>query len=234
MKATTKPAGAPRRVQARRIAHRRGAGRVRRPRLSWRGRLILAAAAVVLGVWTWAYLARRFAPTGNTEETHFDAIIVLGDAADRYGNPTPNALARVNEAVREYERGAAEHLIFTGGAVHNQHVEAEMMARTAEAQGIPAGAIVLEPQARNTAENACFAVRMMRARGWTSAEVVSQTWHLGRAALIFSRMPIAWRVHAAPDIEPESDWYEDALGTEETLKTVRYLLWVRPMERCER
>jgi uncharacterized SAM-binding protein YcdF (DUF218 family) len=202
-------------------------------KLSWQVRAILLAAAVVVGLWTWAYLARRFAPQGNTEATHFDAIVVPGDAADKYGNPTPNELARVSEAVREYERGAAEHILFTGGAVKNRYVEAEVMARTAEAQGIPASAILLEPQARNTAENACYAMKMIKARGWGSAEVVSNAWHLGRAGLIFSHLPIAWRTHAAPAVEPEPGWYEDALGMEETLKTVRYLVWVRPMERCE-
>lgn len=201
--------------------------------MSWRGRLILAALAIAAGLWTWAYLARRLAPRGNTEQTHFDAIIVLGNPADKYGNPTPTELERVTEAVHEYERGAAEHLIFTGGASHNQYVEAAVMARTAEAQGVPAEAIVEEPEARSTAENACYSVRLMQARGWDSAEVISSAWHLGRAGLIFSRMPIAWRTHAAPAMEPEPGWYQDALGMEETLKTVRYLVWVRPMEKCE-
>ena len=186
---------------------------------------------VALG--TWGYLARRFAPKGNTDTTRFDAIVVLGDPADKYGNPTATELARVSEAVREYERGAAAHLIFTGGAVHSRFVEAEVMARTAEAQGIPESSIVVEPEARNTAQNACYAVRLMQARGWGSAEVISSAWQLGRAGLIFSRMPIAWRVHAAPAMEPLPGWYGDALGMEETLKTVRYLVWVRPMERCE-
>jgi uncharacterized SAM-binding protein YcdF (DUF218 family) len=194
--------------------------------------VILLAVALVLGLWMWGYLARRFAPRGNTQQTQFDAIVVLGNPADKYGNPTPTELARVSEAVREYERGAAPHLIFTGGAAHNRFVEAAVMARTAEAQGIPESAVVVEPEARNTVENACYAVRLMRARGWTSAEVISNAWHLGRAGLIFSRMPIAWRVHAAPAMEPEPGWYADALGAEETLKTVRYLVWVRPMDQC--
>jgi uncharacterized SAM-binding protein YcdF (DUF218 family) len=234
----TRTAGARRRVQGRRVAHGSAqAGRARTGiwarRMSWRTRLILLAIAIVAGLWTWAWLARRFAPKGNTQLTHFDAIVVLGDPADKYGNPTPTELERVSEAVREYERGAAEHILFTGGAVHNQFVEAEVMARTAEAQGIPASAVVIEPDARNTVENACYAVRMMRARGWASAEVVSNAWHLGRAGLIFSRLPIAWKVHAAEPVEPEPGWHADAVGAEETLKTVRYLVWVRPTERCE-
>jgi uncharacterized SAM-binding protein YcdF (DUF218 family) len=188
---------------------------------------------LILGLFAWGYLARRLAPRANTSLAHFDAIVVLGDPADEDGNPTPTELARVTEAVREYERGTAEHLIFTGGAVKNQFVEAEVMARTAQAQGIPASAVVVEPKARDTIQNACYAVRQMKARGWESAEVVSSAWHVERAGLIFSRMPIAWRTHAAPAVEPESGAFRDAMGLEETLKTVRYLVWGRPIERCE-
>lgn len=201
--------------------------------MSWRKRLLLLAIALVVALAVWAWLARRLAPHGNTSLTHFDTIIVLGDPADADGNPTPIEQARVTEAVREYERGVAPHLIFTGGAVHNQFVEAEVMARTAESQGIPVDAVVVEPAARNTIENACYAVRMMKAHGWGSAEIVSSNWHLQRAGLIFSRMPIAWRMHAAPALEPESTIGEDTTGMKEMLKTMRYLVWARPMDRCE-
>ncbi len=194
---------------------------------------MVAAALLGVGLWVWAYAARRLAPEGNTGQARFDAIVVLGDPADSDGNPTPTELARVTEAVHEYERGVAAHLIFTGGAVHNRFVEAQVMARTAEAQGIPEPAVVMEPAARDTMENACYAVRLMRARGWESAEVVSSPWHLQRAGLIFSRMPIRWRVHGAPAVEPESGMDQEAAGFLETLKTVRYLVWGRPIEQCE-
>ena len=68
-------------------------------------------------------------------------IIVLGTPADRDGNPRPKQLARVTEAVREYKRGVAPRLILTGGAVQNRFVEAQVMARAAEAQGIPESAL---------------------------------------------------------------------------------------------
>ena len=87
----------------------------------------------------------------------------------------------MTEGVREYERGVAPRLILTGGAAHNQFVEARVMARTAEAQGIPASAIFVEPEARDTIQNACYSVRIMKAHGWRSAEVVSSASHLPRA-----------------------------------------------------
>ncbi len=205
---------------------------LRRMRLGWRMRLSLTAIAAVLALFAWAALARRFAPTSNTALRRFDAIIVLGSPTDAGGNPTPAQLARVTEAVHEYERGVAPRLILTGGAVANRFVEARTMARTAEAQGIPAPAIFVEPQARDTIENACYAERIMKTHGWRSAEVVSGAGDLPRAGLIFSRLPLAWRLHAAPSLQPKPAVDAGAAAMLETLKTLRYLLWARRRERC--
>lgn len=199
---------------------------------NWRVRLAVAGGAVIVGVFGWAALERHMAPAGNTQLDRFDAIIVLGNPADADGNPTPTQLARVTEAVREYERGVAPRLILTGGAVANQFDEARVMARTAEAQGVPASAVFVEPNARDTIQNACYAVRIMEAHGWTSAEVVSSPSHLPRAALIFSHLPIEWRTHAAPPLEPQSENSDRANAAMETLKTVRYVVWGRWREQC--
>jgi uncharacterized SAM-binding protein YcdF (DUF218 family) len=191
----------------------------------------LAAVIVVVAPIVWAMIARSLAPLSNTSLTRFDAIVVLGTPADSDGNPTPEMLGRVTESVHEYERGVAAHLILTGGAAHNHYVEARVMARTAEAQGIPEAAISVEPRAMDTIQNACYAMRIMKTRRWRSAEVVSNTSHLPRAALIFSRLPLEWRMHAVPrGPEPAIDTgAETAL---ETLKTVRYLVWTRQVEGC--
>ncbi len=181
----------------------------------------------------WAILARRFAPAGNTSLTRFDAIIVLGTPADEDGNPTPIELSRVTEAVHEYERGVAPRLILSGGAAHNSFVEARVMARVAEAQGIPASAIYIEPRAMDTIQNACYSARIMQDHGWHSAEVVSSAIHLRRAGLVFRRLPIEWRSHEAPLIQPESSAYQAGLSTVETMKTVRYLVWTSWSEHCE-
>ncbi|MGA7858629.1 MAG: YdcF family protein [Terracidiphilus sp.] len=180
----------------------------------------------------WAVIARQSAPSSNTNLTRFDAIIVLGSPADSDGNPTPEQLARVAEGVREYERDVAPRLIFTGGPAHNHFVEAEVMARAAEAQGIPKSAIFVEPEAKDTIQNACFSVRIMKAHGWRSAEVVSNPIHLPRAGIIFNRMPMEWRAHAAPPMEPVSPTNSAAAATLETLKTLRYLVYGNWAEQC--
>jgi len=181
----------------------------------------------------WGCIARQLAPISNTSLTRFDAIVVLGFPADDDGNPTPIQLARVTEAVHEYERGVAPRLIVTGGAAANRFVEARVMARTAAAQGIPESAIFVEPEALNTIQNACYAVRIMKNHGWRSAEVVSSDYHLPRAALIFSRLPLQWRTHIAPPLSPQSAAYVSAVTAVEALKTVRYLIWARWADPCQ-
>jgi uncharacterized SAM-binding protein YcdF (DUF218 family) len=195
--------------------------------------LILAAILLILCLLGWGVVARMMAPVSNTSLTRFDAIIVLGYPADSDGNPTPEQLARVTEAVHEYERGVAPRLILTGGAARNRFAEAQVMARTAQAQGIPESAIFVEPQARNTLQNACYAARIMKAHGWRSAEVVSSASHLPRAGIIFNGLPLEWRTHAAPPLEPEPAAYPWAVASVETLKTVRYLIWTRWTDGCE-
>jgi uncharacterized SAM-binding protein YcdF (DUF218 family) len=207
--------------------------KARRKLPDWKLRLAVAAATAVVALLAWAAIARGLAPVSNTSLTRFDAIIVLGTPADSDGNPTPEQLARVTEGVNEYKRGTAPRLILSGGAAHNRFVEARVMARTAEAQGIPTSAILVEPQAMDTIQNACYSVRIMEAHGWRSAEVVSTAYHLPTAALIFNALPLQWAVHPAPPLSPTSSAYDTALAAVEVLKTARYLIWARWAEHCE-
>lgn len=157
---------------------------------------------------------------------------MLGTPADADGNPTPKQQARVTEAVREYERGVAPRILFTGGAAHNQFVEADVMAGTAAARGIPPSAIFVETKAMDTIQNACNSARIMQAHGWHSAEIVTGGYQLPRAGMIFANSPLDWRLHAAPPLQPGAS----VSGTDsaiEILKTMRYLIYASWAERCE-
>jgi uncharacterized SAM-binding protein YcdF (DUF218 family) len=149
------------------------------------------------------------APKSNTSLTRFDAIIVLGTPADSDGNPSPIQLARVTEAVHEYERGVAPRLILTGGAAHNQFVEASVMARkppTPKAFQSPPS--LLSPRA-DTIQNACYSERIMNAHGWHSAEVVSEpSPSPPRRPSSSAVLPLEWRMHPAPALSPDASAYE--------------------------
>ena len=216
-----------------RIPRTTGRKRPGRKSVSWKPRLALAAIAAVLLLLAWATIARSLAPASNTSLTRFDAIIVLGTPADSDGNPTPEQLARVTEAVHEYQRGVAARLILTGGATRHGFVEARVMAHAAEAQGIPDSAIFVEPEAKDTIQNACYSARIMKAHGWHSAEIVSSAYHLPRAALIFNALPLEWSTHTAPPLSPAGSAYQGARSAVEVLKTARYLISARWADRCE-
>lgn len=194
-------------------------------------RALLIALVLLAAFFVWAAIARSITPRSNTSRQSFDAIIVLGTPADSDGNPTPQLLDRVTEAVHEYERGVAPRLILTGSAAHNKFVEADVMAHVAEAQGIPSSAIFKESRALDTIQNACYSTRILQDHSWHSAEVISSSFHLPRAAMIFSHQPIQWRVHAAPDnLTP--GYYSRTADFLEILKTARYLVAARWIEGC--
>ena len=143
-------------------------------------------------------------PSSSITASHFDTLIVLGNPARDDGSPGPEQRERVLEAVREYRAGVASAVIMTGGAAHNQYVEAHVMAQYAFALGVPTSALFEETQAQNTIQNVFYSAELMQQHGWHSAEVISSPSHLPRAGLIlqtFDRvqpaLAISWRTHAA-------------------------------------
>ncbi len=184
--------------------------------------IVLAIGFVLLAG---AIIAYRTIPLENTKRAAFDVIIVLGYPTNADGSASPVERARVMEGVREYRRGKAPALIMTGGAAHNQHVEADAMADFAIAQGVPAGAILREEKAQNTIQNAWYSVGMMQTHGWKSAEVVSSRSHLPRASLIFARFPVQYEMHGAPS-PGEAGWlYDCAAFVSEARNTARIRLF---------
>lgn len=182
---------------------------------------LILLAVVCLAYWT--------IPQKNTDQKHFDAIIVLGSPANPDGTPGPEQRERVLEGVHEYDSDVAPRLIMTGGAAHNHYVESEVMAKTAEENGVPASAIFEDKQSRNTIENAYYSVQIMRAHGWRSAEIVSSASHLPRASLIFERYPIKWRMQAAPWPHLYRSFYPWSIYAEEAMYCTRLrLLGFRP------
>lgn len=145
-------------------------------------------------------LTYKTVPRGNTEQEHYDTLIVLGAPANPDGQPSVEQRERVMEAVREFQRGRAGHLIVTGGAAHNPWIESMIEAEVARTGGVPADSVLVEVRSTNTIENVWFAWQMMQARGWKSAEVISSHSHLPRASLIlrhYEPLGMKWHVRAA-------------------------------------
>lgn len=140
-----------------------------------------------------------FAPRQNAQLGKVDALIVLGCPTMLDGSPSPEQRARVMEGVREFDRGVSQHIIMTGGAAHNRFVEAHAMAMLAEANGVPASAILQENRALDTIQNIYYSDKIMEANGWHTTEVISSHYHLPRTVLILRHYPqLRWKTHPAP------------------------------------
>lgn len=124
-----------------------------------------------------------------------DVIVAPGARVRPDGSPSP-ALARRIAAAAEVQRATGLPVIVSGGVVGGGASEAAVMRDGLLARGVPAAAITLEPQARTTFDNALFSGRIMRARGWRSALVVSEPYHAPRAVMSLRLLGVAAR--AAP------------------------------------
>jgi uncharacterized SAM-binding protein YcdF (DUF218 family) len=63
-------------------------------------------------------------------------------------------------------------------------VESAVLRQALEEGGVPPEAIVEESQANNTIQNIRYSSDIMRERGWRNAVLVTEPYHINRAALI--------------------------------------------------
>ncbi len=129
----------------------------------------------------------------------FDVIVVLGAAVGAGGGPSAALNRRVAEGVRRLEAGAARVLLLSGGKGGGVPSEAEVMRDLALAAGVVEERLVLETESRSTLENARCSARIVRARGWTKALVVTDAVHLPRALMAFRALGIEAKGAAVTD-----------------------------------
>jgi len=142
---------------------------------------------------------------------HVDAIIAIsGDTG-----------ARTDSAVALWKQGYAPVLIFSGASQDPQSVaSAELMKRAAVAAGVPADAILTEPESATTEENAANVAELMHARNLRTAILVTSPYHQRRASILFEREfdrrgGITFRNHPADD----PDWDANVWWTRDPSRT---------------
>lgn len=95
---------------------------------------------------------------------------------------------RTETAVALWQRGYAPLLLFSGASLDPSSVSsAELMKREAVHLGVPATAILLEPEATTTEENATGVARLMAEHRLRSAILVTSPYHQRRASILFAR-----------------------------------------------
>lgn len=133
-----------------------------------------------------------------------EAIVVLGGGT-RSSDP-PRPMTEVNEAgdrllyaAKLYRDGAASVVLVTGGSIEwlqPQGVapEANDMAALMQLLGVPAEALWLEAESRNTYENAVFSRRLLAEDGRDDVLLVTSAMHMPRSVPLF----VAQGLHVTP------------------------------------
>ncbi len=118
-----------------------------------------------------------------------------------------NTSVRTTEAIRLYKAGWANYLIVSGAAADpNSPSNAEIMKRQAIAAGIPEDAIIADPLARTTKQNAEETEAKTKDYEISRLIVVTSPYHQRRAGLEFElNMPSGTTIinHPAPG---DPDW----------------------------
>lgn len=129
-----------------------------------------------------------------------DVIVVLGAAFRRDDSPSPALVRRARHAAELLRAGRAPRLIATGGPCGGSGArsEADAIAAVARAAGVGAAAILLEPAARSTLENARLSAAIMRRHGWRRALIVTDAYHMPRALMTFAACGVAATGAAVP------------------------------------
>ena len=129
------------------------------------------------------------------------AILVFGAPLRPDGSLSPLLEERVRAGVDLYRRGLAPLLCLSGGRspLHPwaPQAEADAMAELARTLGVPEAALRLERKARSTEENALLSARLLRPEGVRRVWLVTQRFHLRRAAYHARRAglePLAHRI----------------------------------------
>ena len=147
---------------------------------------LVKTALVLVAAWALTIAAIHLYGRRN-EARKADAIVVLG-AAHYDGRPSPVLKARLDHAIRLYERGLAPRLIMTGGRAPGDTVsEAEVGRRYAIRQGVPAEDVLLERTGMTTVESLEHVGALMAARSLDSAVLVSDPFHMLRLKLLSRR-----------------------------------------------
>jgi uncharacterized SAM-binding protein YcdF (DUF218 family) len=112
-----------------------------------------------------------------------DAIVVLG-AAQYDGRPSPQLQARLDHALLLWKREAAAFIVVTGGKQANDRfTEAQAGREYLIANGVPAPAILVEPNGVSTFASLA-AVRRDLAPAIGQVVLVSDPYHVLRARLV--------------------------------------------------
>lgn len=149
-------------------------------------RLRTLAALLFLALLLWGVIDLATVTIGAEDDraTHADVIIVLGCKVYENNQAAPCIRARSYHAAQLYKQGVAAQIIASGGPTRQGPVEAEVIAGLLESEGVPSEAITEEDSSHNTIQNIYNSRAIMQKRGWRTAVIVTEPYHINRAMIV--------------------------------------------------
>lgn len=156
--------------------------------MTWSPRRRVAATLLASLTLVWAVSAAMVLRAASRDAARpAQAIVVLG-AAQYRGRPSPVLRARLDHAVGLYARGFAPRVVVTGGIAEGDTASEAAVSRIyALAAGVPDSAILLENEGRTTGQSMARVARLLKARRIDTVVVVSDPFHVLRAAHVAER-----------------------------------------------
>jgi len=133
---------------------------------------------------------------------HSDLIVVFGNTVNSDGSLSPRLKARMDKGIALFKQGRGTYM-FVSGALGLEGVEESgAMKKYALSQGVPEAQIIADPQGINSDATAKNAALFMKEHRLESALLVSQFFHMARAAFAFKSHDI-WNLSSA-----HADYFE--------------------------
>ncbi len=147
------------------------------------------------------------------------------DLAFVFGSPS---ISSIEPAIALFRQGLARQILITGrGQFPDGQPEWRVYRDHARAAGVPEDALLVEPEASNTFENAAFGAELIRRElGWdgiASIAICAKPFHMRRALMTARRhFPAHVRLVARPpsglgDLAPD-DWWQSDWGRQRVLE----------------
>jgi uncharacterized SAM-binding protein YcdF (DUF218 family) len=171
-------------------------------------------AVLCVAVWLGREAAAIERQSSIDEARQADIIIVLG-AAEYRGRPSPVFEARLNHALLLYLRKFAPRVLTTGGAGGDpSFTEGDVGREYLSRRGVPAEAILVEPEGESTVHSTSAAAEIMQKHGLTSCIVVSDGYHIYRVKKMLAARGIEVYGSPRPSRTPDSRWvyFRQAIG----------------------
>jgi uncharacterized SAM-binding protein YcdF (DUF218 family) len=158
--------------------------------------IILVAGISVYGV----YLYRQIRDVAVRDEAHPAQVIIVLGAAQYNGRPSPVLKARLDHALELFQKGFAKCIITTGSYGPDPNIsEAEVGRKYLVQRGVSVDQIVTEQGSGTTHDSIQAASALLHAKGWKTAVVVSDGFHLYRVKQMFADNGILAYTSPAPN-----------------------------------